>query len=125
MFYRNILVGVVAFSVLWGEGCSDEEAPEACSLECEFGLKAASNGQAFCECREVETCAPNVPVTYTRPNTADCLTFPSRCDAPSEFTPCCRFKGEIYDPGETFDNDCNVCVCQDDGHYSCTDRACD
>jgi hypothetical protein len=36
----------------------------------------------------------------------------------------CQHGGQSYQPGQTFKLDCNTCVCQADGSFSCTGIAC-
>jgi len=36
----------------------------------------------------------------------------------------CQSNGQVYQPGQTFNVDCNTCTCQADGSISCTGIAC-
>lgn len=65
-----------------------------------------------------------MPVTFSSPVTGECIAFPTRCDVPSDFTPCCRFNNVVYEAGDVFNDYCNACQCHDGGYFSCTSMLC-
>ena len=86
-----LILTLAAFGPLaMGADCGSPSPPdpEACELQCEFGLKQDSAGVEFCECRPSAACIEIAAEPHRDPATGACHAFPSVCDIPEGWAPC-------------------------------------